>query len=42
MGVLRQVGLSKEYDRIARRRGQPPSHWMFPMQFVHWKPEVGI
>ncbi|KAI0726023.1 DUF300-domain-containing protein [Fomitopsis betulina] len=40
--VFRRVGLSKEYDRNARRRGTPPSHWMFPLQFIKWKPEDGF
>ncbi|TFY59581.1 hypothetical protein EVJ58_g5692 [Rhodofomes roseus] len=40
--VFRKVGLSKEFDRNARRRGERPSHWMFPMQFIKWKPEDGL
>ncbi|KZT69698.1 DUF300-domain-containing protein [Daedalea quercina L-15889] len=40
--VFRKFGLSREYDRNARRRGRPPSHWVFPMHFVRWKPEDGL
>lgn len=36
-----QVGLSRENDREARRRGAPLAHWVFPLQSVGWKPEVG-
>ncbi|KAH9927392.1 organic solute transporter Ostalpha-domain-containing protein [Amylocystis lapponica] len=40
--VFRKVGLSRENDREAGRRGEPIKHWMFPMSVVRWKPEDGL
>ena len=35
-----QYGLSREYDREARRKGGKPSKWMFPLSFIKSKPRV--
>ncbi|KAF9807731.1 hypothetical protein IEO21_08090 [Rhodonia placenta] len=40
--IFRKVGLSRENDREARRRGAPLAHWVFPLQSVGWKPEDGL
>ncbi|EMD33408.1 hypothetical protein CERSUDRAFT_56898 [Gelatoporia subvermispora B] len=40
--IFRKVGLSRENDREARKRGERPGHWMFPLSFVRWKPEDGL
>ncbi|KZT23606.1 DUF300-domain-containing protein [Neolentinus lepideus HHB14362 ss-1] len=36
--VFRREGLSREYDREARKRGEPERKWVFPFQGVKWKP----
>ena len=35
-----KFGLSRENDRALRRLGQDPKKWMFPLGFIHWKPQV--
>ena len=37
-----KVGLSRENDREAIRRGQDVKKWVLPLGFVHTKPEVTL
>lgn len=40
--IFLKVGLSREADREARRKGENESRWMFPLGFVKWKPVDGL
>ncbi|KAH8105622.1 DUF300-domain-containing protein, partial [Phellopilus nigrolimitatus] len=40
--IFRKVGLSKENDREAVRRGEPVKKWMYPLHFVKSKPGDGL
>ena len=38
--IFLKRGLSREADAELRRRRQPRKKWVFPLQFVRWKPQV--
>ncbi|KAF7798182.1 hypothetical protein EIP86_009399 [Pleurotus ostreatoroseus] len=40
--TFRKFGLSRENDRALRRLGQDRKKWMFPLGFIHWKPQDGF
>ncbi|TDL20066.1 DUF300-domain-containing protein [Rickenella mellea] len=40
--IFRKAGLSKQNDREARKRGEKPKPWVFPLGFVKAKPEDGL
>ncbi|CCL99783.1 uncharacterized protein FIBRA_01805 [Fibroporia radiculosa] len=40
--IFRKERLSRENDREARRQGRTPTRWVFPLQFIRWKPEDGL
>ena len=40
--IFAKYGLSREADEGARARGQPVKKWVFPLQFVKWKPRVRV
>ncbi|KAJ8088608.1 hypothetical protein PM082_013851 [Marasmius tenuissimus] len=40
--IFRKVGLSREADAIARRKGEEVRKWVFPLGFVKSKPADGL
>ncbi|KAG6831760.1 hypothetical protein H0H92_007912 [Tricholoma furcatifolium] len=36
------VGLSREADLEARKKGEKPRRWIFPLGFLRWKPQDGL
>ncbi|KAJ7594634.1 organic solute transporter Ostalpha-domain-containing protein [Mycena floridula] len=40
--IFRKNGMSREQDREARRKGEKPPKWVFPLGFVKWKPADGL
>ncbi|KAF8629429.1 hypothetical protein AX15_003476 [Amanita polypyramis BW_CC] len=40
--IFAKCGLSREADRDARARGELAKKWVFPLQFVNWKPQDGL
>ncbi|KAF8895696.1 organic solute transporter Ostalpha-domain-containing protein [Gymnopilus junonius] len=40
--IFLKRGLSAEADAITRQKKEKPSHWVFPMGFVKWKPKDGL
>ncbi|KAK7029693.1 hypothetical protein VNI00_014391 [Paramarasmius palmivorus] len=40
--LFQKVGLSKEADNEALRKGEEVKKWVFPLGFVKWKPSTGL
>lgn len=40
--IFRKVGLSKEANNEALRKGEDVKKWVFPLRFIKWKPADGL
>ncbi|KAF5386263.1 hypothetical protein D9615_002306 [Tricholomella constricta] len=40
--IFLKVGLSREADREARKKGAELKKWVFPLGFIKWKPQDGL
>ncbi|KAF9476348.1 DUF300-domain-containing protein [Pholiota conissans] len=40
--IFLKSGLSVEADKVARKKGQDPAKWVFPLGFIRWKPWDGL
>lgn len=38
--VFAKVGLSRQADQAAKRKGEDLKKWVFPLGFIKWKPRV--
>jgi len=38
--IFLKAGLSRQADREAKKKGEKPQKWVFPLGFIKSKPEV--